>query len=84
VNELDEEIFNKHNISPREQDVIRLILQGYRNQKIADELSVTVSTIKKHITKIYYKLEVKSRYELIDFFKNPVGEYSARINDYND
>ena len=84
MNELDEEIFNKYNISPREQDVIHLILQGYRNQKIADELSVTVSTVKKHITKIYYKLEVKSRYELIAFFKNPAGDQTVRTNDHND
>jgi len=81
--ELDEEIFNKYNISPREQDVARLIVQGYRNQQIADKLSVTVSTVKKHITKIYQKLDIKSRYELIAFFKNLALDHIAGTNNHD-
>jgi DNA-binding CsgD family transcriptional regulator len=65
-----EKLFQDHNISPREQEVIRLILQGYTNQQNGDTLFISLSTVKKHITNIYQKLEVKSRYELIALFKN--------------
>lgn len=81
---LAEEVFEQYNISPREQDIIRLIVQGYRNQEIADMLSVTVSTIKKHITKIYYKLEVKSRDELTTFFKNSGKDQIARTTAHDE
>lgn len=64
------ELFEQYNISPREQDIVRLIIQGYSNMQIAENLSITVSTVKKHITRVYQKMELKSRYELIALFKN--------------
>jgi DNA-binding CsgD family transcriptional regulator len=63
-----EDLFEQHAISPREQEVIHLILQGCSNQKIGDTLSISLSTVKKHITSIYQKCDVKSRYELIALF----------------
>lgn len=65
-----EELFQNYNISPREQEVIRLILQGYSNQQIGDTLFISLSTVKKHVTNIYQKLGIKSRYELITLFKD--------------
>ena len=57
-----------YDLTPREQDVVRLIVQGCSNQQIADELGVTVSTIKKHITKAYQKCQVKGRDEMMTLF----------------
>jgi DNA-binding NarL/FixJ family response regulator len=71
-----ETICAKHNITAREQDVIRLILQGHRNKDISEELCISVSTVKKYITSIYYKLDLKSRDELIALF-NPSLESSS-------
>ena len=65
-----EDIFQKHHISPREQEVIELILQGYSNTKIAETLFISLNTVKKHVRNIYPKFGVNSRYELIAFFKN--------------
>ena len=57
-----------YNITAREQDVIRLIVQGQRNKEISENLGVSLSTVKKHITSIYQKLNIKSRDELITLF----------------
>ncbi len=45
----------------REQEVLRLIAQGYSNQEIANKLIVGVSTIKTHINHLFQKLGVSSR-----------------------
>jgi len=66
-----EDIFAKHNISPREQEIVNLVLQGCSNQKIAEALFISLHTVKSHLRNIYQKFEVSSRYELIALFQNP-------------
>jgi LuxR family maltose regulon positive regulatory protein len=48
-------------LSERELEVLRLIADGHSNQAIADRLVVAVSTVKRHISNIYGKLDVQSR-----------------------
>lgn len=55
---------NKFNLSNREKDVLKLILAGKHNQEIADELFISVNTVKKHLSHIYNKTQVQSRTEL--------------------
>jgi ATP/maltotriose-dependent transcriptional regulator MalT len=52
-------------ISPREQEVLRLISAGYSNREMANELSISESTVKTHVANIYYKLNVNSRIHAI-------------------
>jgi LuxR family maltose regulon positive regulatory protein len=52
-------------ISPREQEVLRLISAGYSNREIAGKLSISESTVKTHVGNIYYKLNVNSRVQAI-------------------
>ncbi|MCB0278797.1 MAG: helix-turn-helix transcriptional regulator [Calditrichaeota bacterium] len=52
-------------LSFREQEVVKLILNQKNNQEIADELHVELSTIKTHINRIYKELGVKNRKELL-------------------
>lgn len=57
-----------HNVEPltaRELAVVRLIVQGYRNNDIAGQLSISVKTVETHLTSIYGKLGVQSRAEAI-------------------
>lgn len=48
-------------LSPRELEVLRLIVAGLSNREIAKELVVAESTVKSHTNHIYSKLAVKNR-----------------------
>jgi len=52
-------------LSPRETEVLRLMVAGRRNTEIAAQLFVEASTVKTHIEHIYAKLEVRSRLEAV-------------------
>jgi putative nucleotidyltransferase with HDIG domain len=48
-------------LSTRETEVLRLVADGKRDAEIADELSLSVSTVRSHLHNIHAKLEVPSR-----------------------
>jgi LuxR family transcriptional regulator, maltose regulon positive regulatory protein len=48
-------------LSPREQEVLRLVGEGLTNQQIAARLVISVRTVKKHIENIHGKLGVQNR-----------------------
>jgi LuxR family maltose regulon positive regulatory protein len=50
-------------LSERELEVLRLLAAGKQNREIADELSVALDTVKKHVTHILVKLGVGNRTE---------------------
>lgn len=51
-----------HNdLTTRELEVLLLIAKGYSNQEIADELFITLKTVKTHVSNILSKLEVVDR-----------------------
>jgi LuxR family maltose regulon positive regulatory protein len=52
-------------LSQRELEVLRLIADGAPNKEIADELVLTVNTVKRHISNIFGKLEVSNRAQAI-------------------
>jgi LuxR family maltose regulon positive regulatory protein len=52
-------------LSEREVQVLRLIADGATNKEIADELVLTVNTVKRHISNIFGKLEVSNRAQAI-------------------
>lgn len=52
-------------LSPREQDVLRLLADGATNREIAAQLLVTESTVKKYLGTIYEKLGVARRTQAI-------------------
>ncbi|GAB6088513.1 hypothetical protein JCM12856_01060 [Spirochaeta dissipatitropha] len=53
-------------LSPREQEVALLLLGGKSRSEIAEILHVALPTIKRHTEKIYRKLGVHSRFELLN------------------
>ena len=50
----------------QERKVFDLLRQGKSNKEIAEECSVSVSTIKSHVNSIYSKLDVKSRKDIMN------------------
>jgi DNA-binding NarL/FixJ family response regulator len=54
-------------LSDRERQVIQLIGLGLKNRQIADQLCISESTVRHHLTAIYSKLEVVDRLELLVF-----------------
>ena len=52
-------------ISNREYEVLLLIAKGYSNKEIADQLFVTESTIKTHVSNLLVKLDAKRRTEAL-------------------
>ncbi len=60
-------------LSRQELNIRNLILEGKSNKEIAKELFISLSTVKTHITNIYYKLKVSNRNELSLKFKNSTG-----------
>ena len=52
-------------LSKREYEVLLLISAGYSNKEIADQLFVTESTIKTHVSNILLKLDAKRRTEAL-------------------
>ena len=60
-------------VSNHEFRVIKFIEEGKSNKEIASLLFISESTVKKHISNIFKKLDIKNRYELINFYKQ-IGE----------
>ena len=52
-------------LSTREEDVLRLIVEGLSNSDIGERLDVSVSTVKKHVYNIFNKAGVYSRTQLL-------------------
>jgi DNA-binding NarL/FixJ family response regulator len=52
-------------LTTRELEVLRLVVQGLRNNEISLRLSVSVKTVETHLTSLYGKLGVQSRAEAI-------------------
>ncbi|MBB1253378.1 response regulator [Streptomyces alkaliterrae] len=54
-------------LTGREWDVLRLLIQGYGNQEIAQALVLGESTVKSHVQHLYQKLGVRDRVHVVIF-----------------
>ena len=52
-------------LTTREREVLLCLTQGLSNQQVAARLSVTVNTVRNHVQRILYKLDVHSRLEAV-------------------
>jgi DNA-binding NarL/FixJ family response regulator len=52
-------------LTAREHEVIRLIGEGLKNKQIADRLRISEATVSHHLTSIFNKLGVGSRFDLV-------------------
>jgi len=81
-------------LTNREIEILYLLAEGLRNQQIADELSITIQTVKFHAGNIYSKLGFNCRSEAIAWVwrnresiisgmteKNTIPKYRAESQD---
>ena len=54
-------ISHSYNLSDREKQILRLVVEGGTNQKIAQELNISIDTVKTHLKAIMIKLMVGDR-----------------------
>ena len=54
-------------LTPREREVLQLIAEGYTNQRIANELYISVKTVEAHKAHIMAKLHARNRTDLIRY-----------------
>jgi DNA-binding CsgD family transcriptional regulator len=62
---IDETQLKKTGISKRELEILQLIGEGLSNQQIAGKLFVSEHTVKKHISNLFFKLDVQRRTEAL-------------------
>jgi DNA-binding NarL/FixJ family response regulator len=60
---------NTCSLSSQERKIAHLVSLGFTNQKIAEELCITVNTVKFHLKNIYAKAGVKNRRDFQKFFR---------------
>ena len=65
-----DQVFAKVNISPREKEIVQLLLKGKANKEIAAELFIELSTVKIHVHHVFRKLGVRNRAQLLRLFQN--------------
>lgn len=54
-------------LTPREREIIQLLAEGQRNNKIAQRLGISVKTVETHRTAVMRKIGVKSIVELVRY-----------------
>ncbi len=60
-------------LSPREKDVLELMLRGYGTDISAERLTIAIETVRRHRKSIYRKLDVSSQTDLFSLFLNAMS-----------
>ena len=63
-------------LTPREDEILSLVMRGMKNKQIADCLTITTGTVKVHLMHIFEKTGVKDRFEL--------AMYGRKLRGYSD
>jgi DNA-binding CsgD family transcriptional regulator len=62
---LNETELRRLDLSNREYEVLQLMAKGFSNADIANNLFLSLSTVKTHVSNLYLKMDVKSRTQAI-------------------
>lgn len=63
-----------HRLNNRETEVMNHIIQGKSYKMVADELGISINTVRAHIKSIYKKLKINSNIELANFYIKRAGK----------
>lgn len=53
-------------LTPKEKEILKQLSKGLRYKEIADEMNISIETVRSHARKIYEKLQVQSRTEALN------------------
>lgn len=53
-------------LTPKEKEILKALAKGLRYKEIADEMHISIETVRSHARKIYEKLQVQSRTEALN------------------
>jgi DNA-binding CsgD family transcriptional regulator len=62
-----EDAFRRAGLSPREQEVARLLITGTGYRQIADQLNISLATVQSHVKSIYRKTRTSNKTELNNY-----------------
>jgi DNA-binding CsgD family transcriptional regulator len=72
-------------LSPREQEIARMVAAGYPNKTIASVLEISSWTVASHLRRIFMKLQVSSRAAMATRLSgHGLGELSSTGNDHDE
>jgi DNA-binding CsgD family transcriptional regulator len=69
--------FGRDVLTPRECEVVKLVLRGYSTKSVSQTLGISPGTVKVHRENIYAKLHVSSQAELFNLFIASVSTVKA-------
>lgn len=64
-------------LTSREIEILSVLNRGCTNKEIAGELYISVATVKRHLSNIFQKIDVRSRKSAIDWLKEKKHTYCA-------
>lgn len=70
ISQKKEDVQQKFALSDREYEVVELLAKGMTNPDISQALHISVNTVKSHIKRIYSKLGISNRLQLINLLGN--------------
>jgi two-component system response regulator NreC len=65
-----EQLASPDPLTPRETDVLKLIVQGYTNRQVGEELGISVRTVEGHRANLLEKLGLRTRVELVRYARD--------------
>ena len=70
-------------LTPTERDVVGLVAQGHTNAEIGRRLFMSVNTVKKHLSRVYAKVDVDGRADLAaEVARRGLGDTPGRPKPY--
>ncbi|HBX75514.1 MAG TPA: hypothetical protein DEG55_05180, partial [Acidaminococcaceae bacterium] len=66
-------------ISRREQEIVQLLCKGYTNKQIAQQLFISETTVKTHISNILAKLNLHDRMQIVVYYYNKTDGADASV-----
>lgn len=65
-----DEVSKAYKLSPREEEIMILVVKGRSNPRIQETLGLTAGTVNSHLSHLYRKLGVHDKQSLIDIIEN--------------